>query len=461
MVQFLYIIKKHSKQMVYNYNDYKLDMILESIKNDEFRLVISKQLRSVLQKIDHPISKRILSVVSDGNFKTKVTLLDIDDSNIDEKDNVSFTMSDKLINSIISDFGLGMDTKKEKLSDSDLDEIFFRVHDKEKDYIHSKNRSTTKIGRVINKLFPNEFKPNGDAGNDIESFVQLYKSLRTEGLLFELVKGEQIKHYYLEDNYIPYNGSANPLHKSCMRHDDCQEYLDFYTNNPQKVNLLILKDKEYVDKIIGRALVWELDSPSGRKFMDRIYYTTDDIIQQFKDYAKSNGWIYKSKQDSNEYGPFFDTTNGSASWDLNLVVNGMKDGDGTYPYLDTLKYYDGNTLSNNIRNININDGVKLEDTEGDISHDYRNQNLFYSEHYDCFFDKDDLVYCPNIDDYRRSNDVFYSHHYEYDIEAENAVFVYTDVNKITSDYRIKNDNTYFIYNDNNYDNELKTKLLND
>ena len=43
-----------------NYNDYILDKLMESIKNDEIVLVISPELSSYLKDIDHPIAKHLL-----------------------------------------------------------------------------------------------------------------------------------------------------------------------------------------------------------------------------------------------------------------------------------------------------------------------------------------------------------------------------------------------------------------
>ena len=396
---------------VNKFDEYLLDSLLENVKNDLFMLIFSTKLRNILEKIEHPVAKKLLSVKNKKDFKSKITLLDIDESDENKLDNISFTMSNKLIENIIKDNGLGMNPKTEELSDNDLDTIFFHVHDRDKKYF-TKSRSTTTLGKIVNKLFPSEFKPSGDPGNDIESFVNMYKSLRTDRVIFDLVEGDDIKFWYLEENYCSL--IQGPLHSSCMRESGCTDYIDFYSKNVGKVKLLILKDNDDNTKIKGRALVWTLDFPENRIFMDRIYHVYEQDVELFKEYAKKNEWIRKMSQDMDEDGPFLDNLTGENIY--KLKIDGVVDGKTEeYPYMDTLKYYDGNILTNDMSFLeDISDGKKLESTGGD--YDPLGDDMYFSEFYGEWIDLSDYYnvyyYCERVSDYRNGEDCYHSEYYD-------------------------------------------------
>jgi hypothetical protein len=213
-----------------------------------------------------------------------------------------------------------------------------------------------KVGKFINKILTKagyDFTPV-----QIEDFVNKYKTqmkLRNNTLSrFEIVKGEDIRKYYLVDNYFTKKGS---LGGSCMKHKYCQPYFDIYVYNPDVVSMIILRQEEgyvedYVDedtgevvqlpvedKITGRALLWT--DNKGRKIMDRVYVIDTADIEFFKEFANKNGFLYKKYQDFNEDTPLM--LNGvQLSKEESIIKVQLPENteyDNGYPYMDTLKYY--------------------------------------------------------------------------------------------------------------------------
>jgi len=215
----------------------------------------------------------------------------------------------------------------------------------EEDAWTDSNRQQMKIGRMINKLFPDKYN-----AEEIEIFVNQYKSVMRENrTFFKLFSGEEITQWYSEES----TQEGGTLGNSCMRYDRCEQYLDLYTNNPQKIKLLVLFEQGS-SKIIGRALIWYLDS-HGHSMMDRIYTTHDSDINLFKRYAYRNDMVFST---------FDDEYNGLE----NIYTILKPEKYQFYPYLDTLNIYQPDTgiLTDSIRNIQDDGGsiYVLDDTYG-------------------------------------------------------------------------------------------------
>lgn len=238
-----------------------------------------------------------------------------------------------------------------------------------------------RVGKFINKILTKagyNFTPV-----QIEDFVSKYKAqmkIQNSKLSrFDIVNGEDIRKYYLFENYFNQKGS---LGTSCMKHKRCQPYFDIYVKNPEKVSMVILRLEEgyvedYVDedtgeitqlpvedKIVGRAILWT-DS-KDRKVMDRIYVNDHSDVEFFKEYANKNGFLYKKEQDFNEETPFM-LKNTQLSKEESIIKVELKEGVDydSYPYMDTLKYY---TISTGIitNEETRHSDYSLEDTEGNI-----------------------------------------------------------------------------------------------
>jgi len=154
--------------------------------------------------------------------------------------------------------------------------------------IYNGHKTEMKIGRFIS-LFTDFMV------DKIEVCVNQYKAnykIKFNLFYFEIVEGEDIRHWYLCNNYKEGNGQLN---KSCMRYDTHQSRLDIYVENPKVCKLLIMKENKDDDKIIGRSLVWDsLDISSGDevkvRYMDRVYYVNDEDRYLFEWYSKKEGW---------------------------------------------------------------------------------------------------------------------------------------------------------------------------
>lgn len=394
-------------RQLHSYDDYMLEMLSEATKNDTLFLYISDRLKSLLKSIDHDIARDIIKSSDDGEPDYKVTFIDIDDSDMKKKDMISFLNSNKLLGDIYKESGLKM---SDEITSDVISKAKTHIHTNRPDYFYKKNRSKTKIGRIVAKLFPDKYKQSGEPGKDIESFVNMFKASRDTSKI-SIVDGDIIKHWYNGSQYSEGGGSLN---NSCMRYDKCEKYLDFYTENHEKIKLAILKDSADETKIKGRAIIWKLDYPSGRTYMDRIYTANDSDEFLFKEYAKEHGWLHKAYQNMEEDGPWIDTKTGKSVY-LNLVVNDLNDTD-KYPYMDTLKFFDGDVISSDKNEI-YGELKKLDDTTGGY-----NGGGVYVEFYGDELDpeSDEVTTCDRSDEYRYTDDCFYSEFYSETISDDYA-----------------------------------------
>lgn len=205
--------------------------------------------------------------------------------------------------------------------------------------------------------------------SDIEKFVNEYVSYvvynkADETSKITKVSGSEIKKWYDKDNYQSVLGK---LGGSCMSHEECRDYFGLYTNNPDKISMLILTNKD--NKLIGRALLWSLDS--GEYFMDRIYTSLDSIDNIFINYAIENNYYYRNSPPSG-YKYFKGTTEMSS---LVLSVTLSRYEFRKYPYVDTIRYL--NTGSGLISNSGGN--RTLNDTEGRWEEYYDDEDGDYDD----------------------------------------------------------------------------------
>lgn len=306
-----------------NYNISNLDL---------FPIILSKKFIKILKSINNTVSIEILKL-SENKELSKESFIDITDS----EDIVSFMPSDR-INKMISD------------KTDNFEDICWS----------SSQRIETRIGRLVYRLLGEKVQ-----GYEIENFVNEYKSIIKNKKLyrnFKLIKGEEIKKWYSSKNYA--EGGGN-LKDSCMRHEFCQRFLDFYTKNPDKIRMLILLD-ENKEKILGRSLIWKLDRPENEFFMDRIYYSSDFIFNMFINQAIKNKWLYRLDNMEN----LLEFVKNDKKIRTTVVVK-LKDQVYDYfPFLDNLAFYDPVTftLSNNpqyFKTIGSTEYYDLCDARGD------------------------------------------------------------------------------------------------
>jgi hypothetical protein len=197
---------------------------------------------------------------------------------------------------------------------------------------YSKYRQDIKCGRIFSLILPEL------TGRDIEIMVNEYAAeieyINNQYANFDIVDGDDIETYYNDDNYVDYERGT--MHHSCMLNTN---YLDLYTQNPEVVRMLILKDDKDNTKIKGRALVWRLDN--GKYFMDRVYTSNDKLTNLFIKYAIEKDWLFKENQ---SYGGSIIDKDNNRIGSVSVYLDGYEY--DTYPYLDTLYYFKDGRLSN-------------------------------------------------------------------------------------------------------------------
>ena len=356
---------------VNNFNEFYFFKLLEN-KNETLPLYFSNRFKSILVSMNNEISIKLLSIERSrhDDLKSLRTYIDIDEQSDDK---ISFIMVNKI---------------REVLPDVNKDDIdfyspYYLEHDKIEKLFKARQRSTIKINRFVNEVFNNEYESKKLTEQEkehnrkygirskpqiLEEFLDKYKSFRKTPE-FRLVKGDDIIKYYDSDNY--FNNDLGTLGDSCMKYKECLNYIKFYTKNDDKVSLLILMDRENKGKIIGRALVWYLDEPENRIFMDRIYTNFKFDEENFKKYASDNGWLYKYRQ-NNDQNEYIVDTKTDTKQKMSLYIYDFENHD-RYPYMDTIKFY--NKWEKILTNISTMGYYELESTSGSIT----NSRFIYSE----------------------------------------------------------------------------------
>jgi hypothetical protein len=202
-----------------------------------------------------------------------------------------------------------------------------------------KFRTQLKIGRFVSKFLTKKvISLFGITPNDVEEFVNLYKSYFSDDpKKYQIVSGEEILKWYLEDNYYSPNGMRwGTLWNSCMRQPERNKFMELYAKNPDKIKMLVYLEDS---KVRARALLWEdVDFGDGKsgKVMDRIYSVYDHDVKSFVSWANKNGYITKSHQTAKSE-VFFHVD--GVSKEILLSVKLDNHLLNWYPYLDTFKFY--------------------------------------------------------------------------------------------------------------------------
>lgn len=158
--------------------------------------------------------------------------------------------------------------------------------EKDDDPFKSKLRQPMKIGKFFRVLDENL------KDKDVEIFINSFKSnydMLIKGLTdtLQLVAGEDVRFWYNGKNYVQGGGTLN---SSCMRGENKGPEMQMFVDNPDVCQLLILRDPKSL-KLLGRALIWRLEEPKDKTFMDYVYTRYDKDRDLFIMYAKTRGWI--------------------------------------------------------------------------------------------------------------------------------------------------------------------------
>ena len=186
----------------------------------------------------------------------------------------------------------------------------------ENDKYASKKRQSMKIGRFFKKIYP-------DIDNvEIEKLQNNYKANwinihKSEMVI--IIKGEDIRYWYFEDHYKYGGGSLN---NSCMRYSHSQYRFDIYCENQNKIAQVIIMDEN--DKLLARAMLWRLDEPADKIYLDRIYSIDRKYEQIILNHAKEQTWLSFDLSPINKMKVYVKKNYGEPSKN---------------PYMDTFKYF--------------------------------------------------------------------------------------------------------------------------
>jgi hypothetical protein len=187
---------------------------------------------------------------------------------------------------------------------------------KELAYYDPKRRYHGSVGKITRRIF----MELGESVDDkmVEAFVtsfkiESYKECGEDGdLIYEELKGEDIRWAYHEDNYYAQSGD---LGNSCMRYNKCQDYLDIYAENPEKISLAVLKKE---GKIAARSLLWDIMDTKNAIYHDRVYFIDEKTKLTLEAKLQSLGYKDAYRGD-------------------NLTVNLNKVDFTYYPYMDSFR----------------------------------------------------------------------------------------------------------------------------
>ncbi len=446
--------------MISRYNSFIEEKLLESMINESF-LYFSPPFRKILGRVfkQHHSDIAAEIITSEGeDVKPDMTFIDLGKegylSFITMK-NAKPLVVDKYPN---QDWATNIENKalpEPKLYSNDFYDMDINK-DKDSTGVFLKSRNEVGIGRFINKLFPGKYN-----SKQIEEFINQFKAaLEKSGENFDLVEGEDIEYWYSYENYKEMSGT---LGNSCMAKKS--DLFDIYIQNQDVCKMLVLLED---DKLIGRALVWKLNSvKSGRTnlegapeyFMDRQYTIKESDVQKFRNYAKAQGWAYKSYNNHHSYTTI--NINGEDK-NLNFTVRVAAKRYNKYPYMDTFRRYDPETgiLYNDDENSSDYEGCYLlDDTgggyteiEGGVWSDWHDRTIpedeaVYSEYlgdhilrdyaveitrgsrrYRGWYPEDhDNITRARDGEYYYIDDCVYSEIYDESIFADDAVLVVTDI----------------------------------
>jgi hypothetical protein len=400
---FIEFLKENKGLMPIHYSD-EFRNILYDIKDSYDKNSIESELAFLLISCEH-----------NTEALDKYTLIDITDMN----NKITFIQTDRIIKKF-------PDLYKNR-SEDDIHFVPGAIlNNKSGEFWNSSIRTEVGVGKWSRRVIKEVRGEKQYVDSDIEKFVNAYKyshdkKYKDYFINFKIIKGEEIRKWYLVDNYKVKtkikDGNfsetlGSSLHKSCMRYSHNQSFFDIYTKNPEVCSLLILMDTEEPDKILGRALLWK--TREGVLYQDRIYSIYGHHEKLFLDWA--NVKSYKTDKNYNK----------------NLTVQLGNHEYDYYPYMDTFTVYDTNEhILYYDEDSAINNGadnkflLELNSTDGiGVSLD-----TVYSEFNGEMINRNDAVlafYLPNAQDYYYENQVVFikSRNQIWSIDSEYIVYSY-------------------------------------
>ena len=384
--------------MLKRYNDF----ITEN--KSTMRIFYSDEFRNILKKIKDKanISKELLDSEDNYNELDVYTAIDITDKN----DMISYIQVSRLER--LNKTG---GTNIHKIPDVDLTAI--RASVLTPDAWNKGRTPYYSIGRWVRHIFIDVKKMNisdSDLENFVDEYKRVYLSINNNEADMELVSGEEIKKWYLVDNYEE-DCENTDLGKSCMRYKKCQEYFDIYVKNPEVCKLLILKSNIDPSKISARALLWTIDNSSkgydNELYLDRIYYVNKEDIEIYYNWCKKNG--VKFTYDNYRMGSEIKALKYFAEVHLGEYTY------ETFPYIDTFGYY--NPYEYKLFQEEDQDSYKVQQADGSF---IPLSERVYSERYGDYINKEDAEWCEDVDDWLPSEDTVYLEYKDISVSTDSS-----------------------------------------
>lgn len=377
------------------------DFILESIINETI-LHYSPVLREIITQIYHEYNGKEDQKIADMAAKIygkENTDIDADITMVDKSDKVGYLTHSRLGH--VKKLADGIFNPEVNVSKDLIDRLWKEDQTTSgKGFFTNKQRGEIKISKLVNKLLENETQ---FTEGDKERFVNIIKSKLSAEDKFITASGDDISTYYKASNYSKETGT---LGNSCMRRQHASTF-NIYTKNPEKCSILVLLDEN--DKVLGRAILWNLDYCSVEgvtKFMDRIYTSNDYDLYKFQKWAKENGYAYKKK---NTYSDLEGIIFNDQEYDVEMSIDVDKINYEKFPYLDTFRLYDPSyhkliNLAPDDDDSEYSGFYLLNDTGGGYTEIASEPDGYYSEWHDEHIPEDEAVYSDYLSDYIRRED---------------------------------------------------------
>jgi hypothetical protein len=174
--------------------------------------------------------------------------------------------------------------------------------------------------------------------------VKLSESTVAPTDTIKLVSGDEILKWYNSDNTE--SAEHTTLANSCMKGGDKNNYMKLYSDNPEKIKLVIKLNSD--GKLVARALVWKLDFSQGGfdYYMDRCYYNVEEDVEILFTWLRKQPGYQNSNRASNPE---------------NMIVKLDKVNFKYYPYVDTFKYLFIETTSKDSKLPKTHNDIVLSD----------------------------------------------------------------------------------------------------
>lgn len=307
------------------------------------------------------------------------------------------------------------------------------------DFYVPKIRYHTSCVKIVKNLFTNQFSEQ-----EYSNFCSMFKIYHPSSNVLdrytkEFVKGDLISYWYNHERYVSNDGT---LGNSCMRYSKCKEWLKIYDDNPEVIQLFIVKTEEGL--LAGRCLIW------GEKYFDRVYGVNNDVEVGISTYLKDMGYI-----------DIYNDVQETVTFKLNYSY---KDYDH-FPYMDTFACMSGKEIWNSTddddadRVLRSSEGrwsgyEEEEDNQVrcEVDDNYYSENeCVYFDHLGGWVHSDNTTWCECIHQSWPDNDVtrLYNGDYAPDdqvTELFNGDYAHHDDDDLTSDI----DGDYFIMGKHNF-----------